>query len=65
MSGSTNRYGAGIGTNTGAWARGLTSSPLAYYSDTDLVLTATGGNFDGSGTLRLAVHLAELTLPRA
>ena len=65
VSGSTNRYGSGIGTGIGAWARGLTSSPLAYYSDTDLVLTATGGNFDGSGTLRLAVHLAELTLPRA
>lgn len=65
VAGSSDRYGAGIGTVTGAWARGLTSSPLTYYSDTDLVLTAAGGNFDGSGTLRLAVHLAELTLPRA
>jgi hypothetical protein len=65
VSGSANRYGGGIGTGTGAWARGLTSSPLAYYSDTDLVLSATGGNFDGTGTLRLAVHLAELKLPRA
>ncbi|NNE87337.1 MAG: DUF2793 domain-containing protein [Silicimonas sp.] len=65
VAGSTNRYGSGIGATTGAWARGLTSSPLAYYSDTDLVLTATGGTFDGTGTLRLAVHFAELTLPRA
>lgn len=65
VTGSTNRYGSGIGTTVGAWARGLTSSPLAYYSDTDLVLTATGGSFTGSGTLRLAVHFSELTLPRA
>jgi len=65
VAGSTNRYGSGIGVTTGAWARGLTSQPLSYYSDTDLLLTATGGNFNGSGTLRLAVHFAELTLPRA
>lgn len=65
VAGSTDRYGSGIGTTTGAWMRGLTSSPLAYYSDTDLIITANGGSFDGSGTLRLAVHFAELTLPRA
>jgi Protein of unknown function (DUF2793) len=62
---SSNRYGSGIGTAAGAWARGLTGSPLAYYSATDLVLTATGGDFDGTGVLRVAVHFAELTLPRA
>ena len=65
VSGSTDRYGSGIGTTAGAWLRGLTGSPLTYYADTDLVLTASGGAFDGSGTVRLAVHLAELTLPRA
>ncbi len=62
---STNRYGSGIGVTTGAWARGLTGNPLAYYSATDLILTASGGTFDGTGTFRLAVHFAELTLPRA
>ena len=65
VAGSTDRYGSGIGTTTGAWLRGLTSNPLTYYSDTDLILTAGGGSFDGSGVLRLAVHFAELTLPRA
>jgi hypothetical protein len=65
VSGSTNRYGSGFGTTVGSWTRGLTSSPLAYYSDTDLLLTSSGGDFDGTGVLRVAVHLAELTLPRA
>ena len=65
VAGSSNRYGSGIGVSTGSWARGLTSNPLAYYSPTDLILTATGGSFDGSGIIRLAVHFAELTLPRA
>lgn len=62
--GAADRYGAGIGTGAGAWLRGITGSPLAYYSDTDLVLTAAGGAFDGSGSIRLAVHFAELRLPR-
>lgn len=64
VAGSSNRYGSGIGTGAGAWARGITGSPLAYYSATDLVLTATGGTFDGTGVIRLAIHVAELTLPR-
>lgn len=64
VSGSTNRYGSGIGTDVGAWARGITGSPLAYYADTDLILSAEGGTFDGTGTLRIAAHVAELTLPR-
>ncbi|NNL35725.1 MAG: DUF2793 domain-containing protein [Silicimonas sp.] len=63
--GSSNRYGSGFGVATGSWARGLTGSPLAYYAPTDLVVTAGGGAFDGSGVLRVAVHFAELTLPRA
>ena len=64
VAGSDNRYGSGIGVGAGAWARGLTGTPLAYYSDTNLILTAEGGDFDGSGEIRLAVHFAELTLPR-
>lgn len=64
VAGATNRYGSGIGVSTGSWLRGITGSPQAYYADTDLVLTASGGAFDGTGTVRLAVHFAELTLPR-
>lgn len=60
---SPDRYGTGYGTGAGSWARGLTSSPLAYFEDTVLTLTAEGGSFAG-GRVRLAVHLAELALPR-
>lgn len=60
---SPDRYGGGYGTGAGSWARGLTSSPLAYFQDTALTLTAEGGSFAG-GMVRLAVHLAELGLPR-
>ena len=65
VSGSASRYGSGIGTAAGSWARGITGSPLAYFADTDLILGAEGGTFDGSGVIRLAAHVAELTLPRA
>jgi hypothetical protein len=64
VAGAANRYGSGIGTTSGAWLRGLTGTPMAYYAATDLILTAAGGSFDGSGTLRIALHFAELTLPR-
>ncbi|MBT8408312.1 MAG: DUF2793 domain-containing protein [Alphaproteobacteria bacterium] len=60
---SANRYGSGLGVATGSYAKGLTSTPIAYYSDTALTLTADGGGF-GGGVVRLVVHLAELTLPR-
>lgn len=64
VSGSSNRYGSGIGATTGAWARGITGSPLANYAATDVILGAEGGTFDGTGVLRIAAHVAELTLPR-
>ena len=61
---SPDRYGSGIGTGAGAWFRGITGSPLAYYADTPLTLTADGGAF-GGGVIRIAVHLVELGLPRS
>ena len=61
---SSNRYGAGIGVAAGSWLRGVTSSPVAYYEDTALTLTAQGGVFS-AGLLRLVVHFAEFTLPSA
>lgn len=64
VSESANRYGSGIGVGAGSWARGITGNPLTYYADTDIILTASGGAFDGAGVFRLAVHFAELTLPR-
>jgi hypothetical protein len=61
---SADRYGSGIGTGAGAWFRGITGTPLAYYADTALTLTAEGGAF-GGGVVRIAVHFAELGLPSA
>ena len=61
---SDDRYGSGLGLAAGSWARGLTSSPLAYYGDTALTLTGEGGDLAG-GRVRLCVHLAALALPRA
>ncbi len=59
---SDNRYGSGLGLAQGSWVRGLSSSPLTYYSDTDLLLTAEGGDF-AAGSIRLAVHLMRLEIP--
>jgi len=61
---SDDRYGSGIGLGAGSWMRGVTGTPLAYYADTALTLTGEGGDFAG-GEVRLAVHLIELSLPRA
>ncbi len=63
VDGSTNRYGSAIGTGEGSWLRGLTGSPLTYWEDTSIVLTAEGGTFDGTGALRLIVYAAEFPLP--
>lgn len=61
---SDDRYGSGLGLAAGSWVRGLTAQPLAYYAETALTLTGEGGDLTG-GVVRLAVHIAELSLPRA
>ncbi|MEP3345259.1 MAG: DUF2793 domain-containing protein [Litoreibacter sp.] len=61
---SDTRYGSGYGLGAGSWVRGLTGQPQAYYSNTQLKLTANGGDFSG-GTVRLAVHLLRFDVPRA
>ncbi len=60
--GSDDRYGTSYGLAQGSWARGLTGSPVAYYSDTDLILTGEGGAF-ASGDVRMAIHLMQLEVP--
>ncbi|MEM8632267.1 MAG: DUF2793 domain-containing protein [Pseudomonadota bacterium] len=62
--GAPDRYGAGLGTAEGSFAMGLTGSPVAYYTDTPLELTAEGGTFAG-GRVTLAVHLFAMTVPAA
>lgn len=64
VSGSTNRYGAGLSLFAGSWMRGLTGTPLTYYSGEDLILTAEGGDF-ATGEIRLAIHYAQFSLPAA
>ncbi|MEM6636086.1 MAG: DUF2793 domain-containing protein [Pseudomonadota bacterium] len=63
VSGSSNRYGSGMGLAAGSFVSGLTGNPLAYYADAPLELTATGGDFSG-GAVTLVVHLFRMTTPR-
>ncbi|MCA0044709.1 DUF2793 domain-containing protein [Celeribacter litoreus] len=59
---SANRYGSGLSLSAGSWLRGLTGTPITYYSAEDLLLTAEGGDFAG-GDIRLAIHCAQFALP--
>lgn len=63
VAGSTNRYGSGLELEKNSIAMGLTGTPIAYYADTDLVLTAENGSFS-SGVVRLSVHHLMLEPPR-
>ena len=62
--GDHGRYGAGYGLAAGAFAAGVTGSPIAYYGGSPLVLEAEGGVFE-SGAVRLCAHYIALTPPRA
>ena len=60
--GAHDRYGSGYGLAAGSFAQGVTGSPLAYYADTPLLVTADGGSFDG-GSVRLRVHYWRIEPP--
>lgn len=62
VQGSDNRYGSGLGIAAQSWLNGMSSGPLAYYSDTDLLLTAEGGDF-AAGEISFAVHVLKLVPP--
>lgn len=64
VSGSTDRYGSGLGLSSGSYAMGLTGQPQAYYGDTALRLEAEGGDFS-AGEIRVAIHLLRLVPPRS
>lgn len=57
------RYGSGIGLALNSFARGITGTPVTYYTDTALILSPNAGTF-AEGTVRLAVHLCEVVPPR-
>ena len=61
--GALDRFGAGLGIQQGSWARGMLSQPFTYWTPTPMVLSATGGQF-ATGTVRIAAHWFELTVPR-
>lgn len=61
---SKSRYGSGLSTDDGAWVYGVSGPSMTYYQETPLVISAEGGTFT-SGTIRLAVHLTRLRVPRA
>jgi hypothetical protein len=60
--GASGRYGSGLGLGAGSVVHGLLGQPTAFYAPTALQLDATGGSFV-AGTVRLAVHLLQLTVP--
>lgn len=60
--GAVGRYGTGLGLGVNAFARGLLGQPTTFYSATAMQLDATGGAFTG-GTVRIAIHYFEVTLP--
>ncbi len=57
-----NRYGSGLWLGKNGWVRGLTGSPLTYWSDTPLTISPDNGNFT-SGKIRLQIHYLELSVP--
>ena len=65
VAGDAARFGLGVGAAAGSASAGVRAAPQAYPGGGDLVLTALGGAFDGTGELRLAVHLLTLTAPSA
>lgn len=60
--GAADRFGSGLGMSVGSFARGLLASPMSYYADTPLLLSATGGSFAG-GSVRIAIHYYQPALP--
>ena len=60
--GAENRFGQGIGKAKNSWARGMLGSPMTYYQNANLMMTAESGQFTG-GKVKLAVHWWEVRLP--
>ena len=60
--GQDDRFGAGLGLAQGSYATGILGTPMTVYADTPIVVTATGGAFSG-GSLRIAAHVFEISLP--
>ncbi|QHQ34563.1 DUF2793 domain-containing protein [Algicella marina] len=62
--GSDDRYGNSLGKALNSYCIGLSGAPVAYYADTDIVISGEGGNLSG-GAVTIAVHLKGIQPPRA
>lgn len=60
--GAIDRFGSGLGTQAGSYAEGLLGSPMAFWTDEPLRMTALDGDF-ADGRIRFAVHILRLTIP--
>lgn len=56
------RYGSRLGLEKNSYVLGLTSSPISYYEETPLLISADGGEFL-SGRLTLCIHYVCLAIP--
>ena len=63
-SAALDRMGSGLGLQAGSWGRGMLGWPMAYYSETPLIVSPAGGSFAG-GRVRLSLHFVEIALPSA
>ena len=61
--GSDARFGNGLGLAVNSWLGGPTD-PAVAWSDTEVILTANGGDFAG-GRVTLAAHYLALSIPDA
>lgn len=61
--GSDARFGNGLGLHLGSWLAGPTD-PAVAWADTEVILTANGGDFAG-GRVVLAAHYLALSIPDA
>lgn len=61
VAGDDLRYGSALVTAQGTWLSGPTT-PTVYWSPTSLLISSEDTDFAG-GTLRLAIHYAQLSVP--
>ncbi len=61
IAGEKDKYGGSLGIAAGSTNSGVTG-PTAFYSDTNLRITANGGNFTG-GKVRVTIHCMRCPAP--
>jgi len=60
---SDTRFGDGLGIAQNSWISGPVN-PFVVWASTPLLLSANGGDF-AAGTVRIAIHYAQFTIPDA